>query len=148
MWFFFIVHDSSRRPVIFPVAVFVCAVDNARSFPNGDASADRLCLRVTDIPDAHYGKDMKDDRAPQAGCRRQIKQTSCLHSQDIPHARREWRYLAGEYPGPGGVCHGQGLSVYERCRIVLSVVPGLRPAPETGVVHHALMEAIQGKYSA
>jgi LuxR family transcriptional regulator, maltose regulon positive regulatory protein len=49
------------------------------------------------------------------------------------------------------VCHlethsiGEGLSVYERCRKVLSVVLGLRPAPETEVLHHALIETIQGE---
>jgi len=52
------------------------------------------------------------------------------------------------------VCHlethniGEGLSVYERCRNVLSVVLGLQPEPETEVLHHALMGAIQGKNSA
>jgi LuxR family maltose regulon positive regulatory protein len=52
------------------------------------------------------------------------------------------------------VCHlethsiGEGLSVYGRCRIVLSFALGLRPAPETEVLHHALMDAIQGKNSA
>jgi DNA-binding SARP family transcriptional activator len=52
------------------------------------------------------------------------------------------------------VCHlethsiGEGLSVYERCRNVLSVVLGLRPEPETEVLHHALMDAILGKNSA
>jgi LuxR family maltose regulon positive regulatory protein len=52
------------------------------------------------------------------------------------------------------VCHlethriGEGLSVYGRCRKVLSVVLGLQPAPETEILHHALMNAIQGKNSA
>jgi DNA-binding SARP family transcriptional activator len=45
-------------------------------------------------------------------------------------------------------CIGEGLSVYERCRNVLSVVLGLQPEPETEVLHHALMGAIQGKNSA
>lgn len=43
---------------------------------------------------------------------------------------------------------GEGLSVYERCRNVLSVVLGLQPEPETEVLHHALMGAIRGKNSA
>jgi LuxR family maltose regulon positive regulatory protein len=52
------------------------------------------------------------------------------------------------------VCHletqriGEGLSVYGRCQKVLSAILGLRPAPETEVLYHALMEAIQGKNSA
>ena len=52
------------------------------------------------------------------------------------------------------VCHlethsiGEGMSVYGRCRKVHSVVLGLRPAPETEVLHHALMGAIQGNNSA
>jgi DNA-binding SARP family transcriptional activator len=43
---------------------------------------------------------------------------------------------------------GEGLSVYERCRNVLSVVLGVQPEPETEVLHHALMSAILGKNSA
>jgi len=43
---------------------------------------------------------------------------------------------------------GEGLAVYRRCRKVLSVVLGLRPAPETEVLHHALMDALQGKNTA
>ena len=43
---------------------------------------------------------------------------------------------------------GEGLSVYERCRNVLSVVLGVQPEPETEVLHHALMGAIFGKNSA
>ena len=43
---------------------------------------------------------------------------------------------------------GEGLSVYERCRNVLSVVLGVQPEPETEVLHHALMGAILGKNSA
>ena len=43
---------------------------------------------------------------------------------------------------------GEGLSVYERCRNVLSVVLGVQPERETEVLHHALMGAILGKNSA
>ena len=43
---------------------------------------------------------------------------------------------------------GEGLAVYRRCRKVLSVVLGLQPAPETEVLHHALMGAIKGKTTA
>jgi DNA-binding SARP family transcriptional activator len=43
---------------------------------------------------------------------------------------------------------GEGLSVYERCRNVLSVVLGVQPEPGTEVLHHALMGAILGKNSA
>jgi LuxR family maltose regulon positive regulatory protein len=43
---------------------------------------------------------------------------------------------------------GEGLSVYRRCRKVLSVVLGLQPAPETEVLHHALLAAIQCKNTA
>ena len=52
------------------------------------------------------------------------------------------------------VCHlethsiGKGLSVYRRCRKALSVVLGLQPAPETEVLHHALMGAMKGKTTA
>jgi LuxR family maltose regulon positive regulatory protein len=52
------------------------------------------------------------------------------------------------------VCHlethsiGEGLSVYARCRNVLSVVLGVQPEPETEALRHALKGAIQGKNSA
>jgi LuxR family maltose regulon positive regulatory protein len=46
------------------------------------------------------------------------------------------------------VCHlethsiSEGLSVYRRCRKVLSAILGLKPAPETEALHHTLMGAI------
>jgi DNA-binding SARP family transcriptional activator len=52
------------------------------------------------------------------------------------------------------VCHlethsiSEGLSVYARCRNVLSVVLGVQPEPETEALRHALKGAIQGKNSA
>jgi DNA-binding SARP family transcriptional activator len=42
----------------------------------------------------------------------------------------------------------EGLAIYRRCRKVLSVVLGLRPAPETEALHYALMGAILGKHTA
>jgi DNA-binding SARP family transcriptional activator len=52
------------------------------------------------------------------------------------------------------VCHletqsiSEGLSVYLRCRNVLSAVLGLQPAPETEALYNALARTIQGKNSA
>jgi LuxR family maltose regulon positive regulatory protein len=142
----------------------------SRDFTGKDAN--RLALLSSRLRDLYQGHFLAGEDATSWS----VSQRERLHIRFITHLLDAGRYwesrglwdeaitcyqrglqvddLVEEFYQRLMVCHlethsiGEGLSVYRRCRKVLSIVLGLKPAPETETLHQALMGVIQGKSRA
>jgi DNA-binding SARP family transcriptional activator len=150
------------------LAMVRCILDGDNTGKN-DGRLELLSSRLLDLYQGHFlfGEDMA---SWSVSLRERLRISFITHLLDAGRyweSRRLWDKampcyqrglevddLVEDFYQRLMVCHlvthsiGEGLSVYRRCRKVLSVVLGLQPAPETEVLHHALMGAIKGKTTA